>query len=65
MDRKKANGPDQLPTIVLKEAATEIAPILRLIFVISLETGSVPKTWKNANIVPIYKGKGSKRGAAN
>ena len=27
LDPKKANGPDQLPTRVLKEAATEIAPI--------------------------------------
>ena len=65
LDPKKANGPDQLPTRVLKEAATEIAPIIRLIFVKSLETGSVPKAWKNANVVPVYKGKGSKQEAAN
>ncbi len=42
LDPKKANGPDQLPTRVLKEAATEIAPFLRLIFVKLLDTGSVP-----------------------
>eukprot|EP00794_Sanderia_malayensis_P006479 gene6479-7218_t len=65
LDPKKANGPDQLPTRVLKEAATEIAPILRYIFIKSLESGIVPQAWRNANVVPVYKGKGSKQVAAN
>jgi hypothetical protein len=31
---------------VLKELATEIAPILTIIFQISLESGVVPSDWK-------------------
>eukprot|EP00795_Rhopilema_esculentum_P011257 gene11257-21446_t len=65
LDPKKANGPDQIPTRVLKEAATELARILRFIFIKSLETGIVPKAWRNKNVVPVYKRKGSKQEAAN
>jgi hypothetical protein len=61
---KKANGPDLLPTRVLKECAQEIAPILQKIFQESLKKGEVPKAWRTANIVAIYK-KGDKTCAAN
>ena len=39
LNTSKANGPDLLPTHVLKEAATEIAPYLSFIFQQSINTG--------------------------
>ena len=48
---KKANGPDGIPTRVLKEASKEIAPILTLIYNISLSRDEVPSQWKKAHIV--------------
>ena len=39
LNTSKANGPDLLPTHVLKEAATEIAPYLSFISQQSINTG--------------------------
>lgn len=61
----KANGPDQVPTRILKEAPQEIAPLLTFVFNKSVQTGVVPGEWRKANIVAIYKGKGSKQEAAS
>jgi hypothetical protein len=55
LDPSKAPGPDGISARVLKELADEIAPILTLIFRVSLETGQVPADWKDANVSPIYK----------
>jgi hypothetical protein len=41
-------------TGVLKELATDIAPILTIIFQISLESGVVPSHWKTAHVAPVY-----------
>jgi hypothetical protein len=41
-------------TGVLKELATDIAPILTIIFQISLESGVVPSDWKTAHVAPVY-----------
>ena len=60
----KAFGPDRLKPRVLKELSSEIAPILKLIFCKSLETGVIPSDWKNANVTPIFK-KGSKSNPEN
>ena len=50
----KASGPDSIPPTVLKELSNEIAPILQIIFQISLTTGQVPDDWKEANVAPIF-----------
>ena len=55
LDPKKACGPDLLPTRILKEAATEIAQILQLIFKKSFENAELPKDWLTANIIAIHK----------
>lgn len=55
----KAPGPDNITARVLKELHKEIAPILTTIFQISLTQGKLPKQWKEANVIPIFK-KGSK-----
>ena len=51
----KAPGPDDIPPRILKDAAEHIAPILTKIFQISLDSGLLPKDWKNENVSPIYK----------
>ena len=61
----KAAGPDQLKlNIVLQTLHKELAPILKLIFQKSLDTGRLPSIWKNANVSPIFK-KGDKTQPAN
>ena len=64
LDPKKAIGPDMIPTVILKEFADIVAPILRAIFQQSLDSGKVPSDWKQANITAIYK-KGNKQDPAN
>ena len=60
----KAAGPDSLPATVLKELSHEIAPILKLIYCRSIQSGIVPSDWKTGNITSISK-KGDKRKASN
>ena len=51
----KAYGPDQIPGRLLKECTSEIAPSLTRLINLSLGVGCVPKDWKCANIVPVFK----------
>ena len=60
----KASGPDSIPNRILKECATELAPALQAIFTQSLETGTLPEDWRNANITPLFK-KGDRHQAVN
>ena len=55
LDTKKASGPDQIPARILKLCAEEIAPILTVIFIQSLNSGFIPKDWLSANITPVFK----------
>ncbi len=61
----KSQGPDLLHPRLLFEARSEISRPLFLIFRKSLDTGTLPKDWKDANITPIYKNKGSKHVTTN
>ena len=56
LNPQKAIGPDQIPTRILKDHRTIVAPILTVIYQQSLETGCVPTDWKTANVVPVFKG---------
>ena len=60
----KATGPDQVPAKLLKEAADQLAPMLRTIFQASYDQESVPDAWRHADVVPAYK-KGDHSIAAN
>ena len=64
LNPNKEAGPDEIKPRVLKELATEIAPILTIIFQISLESGVVPSDWKTAHVAPVYK-KGPKYNPEN
>ena len=51
----KATGPDGIPGRLLKLCAHEIADVLTHFFQASLDQGSLPTDWKQANIVPLHK----------
>ena len=55
----KAAGPDKIRPLILKELRVELAPIIKVIFERSLETGKLPTDWCKAHVTPIYK-KGEK-----
>ncbi len=59
----KAAGPDGIKATLLKELAKDIASILKIIFNISYDTGTIPEQWKTATVQPVYR-KGSKYDAA-
>ena len=51
----KAPGRDELPNLILKNAANEISPFLRNICHQSLQTGKLPDDWVEANVAPVFK----------
>ena len=53
----KASGPDELPNLILKNAANEISPFLKIIFDQSLQR-------VEANVAPVFK-KGDRHSPAN
>ena len=55
----EAPGPDGLTTYIFKHCASEIAPILEMLFTQSLNTDTLPEDWLTANITLVYK-KGSR-----
>ena len=55
LDPKKACGPDGIPGMLLKTTAREIAPSPCRLFNMSLSLGSVPASWKRANVTPVFK----------
>ena len=55
LDTNKATGPDLIPTRVLKECSSILAPVLAELFQNSIDTGILPDDWLTANVVGIYK----------
>ncbi len=53
---RKAMGPDEVSNWVLKECREQLVEPIWGVINTSLQEGRVPKEWKRANIVPIYKG---------
>ena len=51
-----AAGPDGVQVALLKNASVELAKPLNILFNHSINMGHVPSTWKEAAVVPIYKG---------
>ena len=50
----KASGPDKISYIILKTCSKEISSALANIFQQSLDTGTLPNDWRNANISHIF-----------
>nr|XP_047132600.1 uncharacterized protein LOC124811285 [Hydra vulgaris] len=51
----KSVGPDNVYPKVLKECSESLSSSLAIIFVESFITGSIPKLWSCANVVPLFK----------
>jgi len=60
----KGKGPNEITPRLLKELHTEIALILTIIVLRSLDTGKVPKDWTHVIITPAFN-KGSKSKPSN
>ena len=56
LDVRKAMGPDGVACWMLKECKDQLIEPIWEVINSSLEEGKVPKEWKRANIVPIFKG---------
>ena len=55
IDASKATGPDEISARILKEFAPELSPLLTNIFNKSIQEGKVPKDWRQANVIPVFK----------
>ena len=56
LDVRKAMGPDGVSGWTLKECKEQLVQPVWEVITSSVKEGRVPKEWKRANIVPIYKG---------
>jgi hypothetical protein len=65
LDVAKATGPDLIPAKLLRSAAGAIACSLTHLINLVITTSKFPLEWKIAKVVPIYKGKGSKKDPNN
>lgn len=55
LKRTKSSGLDDLPPGMLKDAAIYIAEPLTYIINLSLTTGMIPTSWKEAKVLPVFK----------
>ena len=55
-----AAGPDEISAMVHKCCSNNLARPLLHIFQQSMFQGRLPKAWKTAVIIPLYKGKGDR-----
>ena len=55
VNASKSSGPDNIPNRIIKECAVQLAPILQKIFQVLIDTGDLPKVWRDANISGIFK----------
>jgi hypothetical protein len=60
LDPYKSQGGDGLNPFVMRHCAESFALPLSLIFKKSIEDGEVPEAWREANVTPIFKKKGSR-----
>ncbi|XP_052693771.1 uncharacterized protein LOC128172041 [Crassostrea angulata] len=51
----KATGADGIPARLLRFLGADLAPVLTVFFQASINQGVIPKEWKRANVVPIFK----------
>lgn len=60
MKGDSALGPDGISINILKRINSPISKILEIIFNLILKNGIIPDSFKNALVMPIYKGNGLK-----
>ena len=64
LNPNKAAGPDKISPMVLKKLSNVLSRPLAVLFQKSIDSGEVPRQWKNANVTPLFK-KGDKNKPAN
>ena len=64
LKKTKSPGPDDIFPRVLKECKEELSEPITMVFRKSLDSGVVPRLWRQANVVPIFK-KGDKAESSN
>lgn len=65
LNGSKSMGPDNIHPLIVKSMANTFSKPLTLIFQKSIDTGKIPKEWKDARVTPLFKNKGSKLDAGN
>ena len=60
LPNKSSSGPDGISNILLKKLFEELCKPLSILFQISFNKKVIPDEWRMADVIPIYKGKGSK-----
>ena len=65
LDSSKSTGPDNVPVRLIKMTALLIAEPLSKLFNKSISLGIYPSKFKEANIKPIFKNKGSPSDISN
>ena len=60
-----ATGPDEIPASLVHRLAPVLSPTITYFFNLSLAKETFPALWKRANVIPIYKAKGSKADPGN
>jgi len=61
---KSAAGPDQIPTMFLKQSPEPVLRVLQFIFNYSWKHGVVPKKWRQANVCALLKPGSTDRSSA-
>ena len=56
---KLSCGPDNIPNVFLKKLSNITSTPLALLFQKSIECSKIPQIWKHANVIPVFKGRGS------
>ena len=46
-------GPDDIPNLILRDHAINLAPRIYAIFNVSMREGHIPALWKCATVIPI------------
>ena len=64
LNPNKAQGPDGIPSRVLKELRNELAEPFSILFSKSVSNGKIPTEWKTAVVTPIFK-KGTRTDPGN
>ena len=64
LPNKFSRNPDGIPSAVLRILSYELCTPLNIIFEMSINSGTCPLLWKNADITPVYK-KGDASQASN
>ncbi|XP_072022234.1 uncharacterized protein [Amphiura filiformis] len=55
LDPSKASGADSIPAWFLKLASKQLAPLFTDLFQSSVDTGTVPEEWRQANVTALFK----------